>query len=153
MIVADTNLIVYYVLEGDRSDAASGVRRRDPSWVAPPLWASECRNALVQHVRHGRLALTQARGAWGVARALVRDVEVDPLAALDAAHAHGLSGYDAEFVALAEALGVPLVTDDRRVLTSCPGLAVPLDAFGDGAHDGESSGNPSDAPGPDTAGR
>lgn len=135
MIVADTNLIVYHVIEGDRSEAASRVRQRDADWVAPPLWRSEFRNALVQHVRHDRLSAERARGAWGIARSLVRDAEVDPLAALDTAFERGLSGYDAEFAALAEALGVPLVTDDRRVLTACPGLAVSLDAFGESTED------------------
>lgn len=131
MIVADTNLIVYDVIEGERSAAASRVRRRDAHWVAPTLWRSEFRNVLVQHVRHDRLSPERARAAWSIARSLVRDVEVDPLAALDAAFAHDLSGYDAEFIALADTLGVPLVTDDRRVLGACPDLAVSLDAFGE----------------------
>ena len=57
---------------------------------------------------------------------------MDPAAVLDAAFARGLSGYDAEFVALAEALAAPLVTDDRRVLAACPGLAVSIDDYGAG---------------------
>lgn len=120
---------MYGVIEGERSAAAGRVRRRDANWVAPPLWRSEFRNALVQHVRHDRLSPERARAAWSIARSLVSDVEVEPVAALDAAFAHSLSGYDAEFVALADALGVPLVTGDCRVLGACPALAVWLDAF------------------------
>lgn len=129
MIVSDSNLVVYTAVAGSRTDAAERVRARDPDWVAPPLWRSEVRNALVQTVRHGQLTADQAHGAWAIARSLVRDVEVDPLAALDAAFAHDLSGYDAEFVALAEALGTRLVTDDKRVLKACPETAVSLDDF------------------------
>jgi predicted nucleic acid-binding protein len=40
---------------------------------------------------------------------------------------HPLSAGDAEFVALAEILGVPLVTEDRAILKCWPGRALSLD--------------------------
>ena len=132
MIVADTNLIVYTAVLGSRTEAGLRVRARDADWVAPPLWQSEFRNALVQNVRHGLVSLEDAKAIWETALLLVRDLEVDPVAALDAAFTYRLSGYDAEFVALAEALGVPLVTDDGRVLKACPRTAVSLDDFAAG---------------------
>jgi len=58
-----------------------------------------------------------------------REVPLAPVQLLDFALTRGLSAYDAEFAALAEALGVPLVTDDRRVLAACPDLAVSPDAY------------------------
>ena len=130
MIVADTNLLVYLTLKGERTDAARLVRVRDSDWVAPPLWRSEFRNALVQNVRHDLISPARAQEIWQKAPSAVRDVEIDPVAALDIAFERGLSGYDAEFVALAETLGVPLVTDDGRVLRACPGVAVSLDDVG-----------------------
>lgn len=142
MIVADTNLVVYAALLGERTEAAGRVRARDPGWVAPPLWRSEFRNVLVTHVRAGRLSPERAREIWEAASGLVRDVEVDPVAALGAAFAYGLSGYDAEFVALAEGLALPLVTDDRRVRAACPEVAVSLDEFAAGGPGAEA-----DAPG------
>jgi predicted nucleic acid-binding protein len=42
---------------------------------------------------------------------------------------HNLTAYDATFVALAEALGVPLVTCDAR-LASAPGHAASVELFG-----------------------
>ena len=130
MIVADTNLLVYLALKGERTEAARLVRVRDSDWVAPPLWRSEFRNALVQNVRHDLISPARAQKVWQKAPLAVRDVGIDPVAALDIAFERGLSGYDAEFVVLAEALGVPLVTDDGRVLRACPGVAVSLDDFG-----------------------
>lgn len=131
MIVADTNLVAYLVLAGDRTESAEGVLRRDARWVAPPLWRSELRSVLIQHLRAGQLDLSAAAAVWVRAEALLgagtREPETGRV--LDAALRHGLSAYDAEFVALAEALGVPLVTDDRRVLRACPGIAVAIEAF------------------------
>jgi predicted nucleic acid-binding protein len=36
----------------------------------------------------------------------------------------GLTAYDASYVALAEQLGVPLITKDREMLGRAPGIAV-----------------------------
>lgn len=44
--------------------------------------------------------------------------------------AMGLTAYDATYVALAEAEGVRLVTDDDRILTVAPEVAVPLSGVG-----------------------
>lgn len=151
MIVADTNLVAYFTLRGERRATARAVRLRDATWVAPPLWTSEFRNVLVTYVRAGRLTPAQAHAAWAAGRAAVEDLPVEPVAVLDAAFARGLSGYDAEFVALAKRLGVRVVTDDRRVLTSCPDLAVSLDDFvgedeGNGSESAPSEDAPPDAP-------
>jgi predicted nucleic acid-binding protein len=42
---------------------------------------------------------------------------------------HGLSAYDAVYVAVAEAEGMPLVTDDDQIVAVAPDLAVPLRAW------------------------
>jgi predicted nucleic acid-binding protein len=48
---------------------------------------------------------------------------------LRTALASGLTAYDAEFVVLARALGVPLVTADRTVLAAAADVAVSLESF------------------------
>ena len=135
MIVADTNLVAYLLTPGERTEAAEAVRARDPEWVAPPLWRSELRSVLVQHLRVGSLDAETAIAAWTDAEALLRAGTREPETSrtLHAAVEHGLSAYDAEFVALAEALDVPLVTDDRRVLRACPDIAVAIADFAEGA--------------------
>lgn len=140
MIVADTNLVAYLLTPGERTEAAESARVRDPEWVdpewvAPPLWRSELRSVLVQHLRAGSLDPTTALAAWTDAEALLRvgTMEPDTGLALHAALERGLSAYHAEFVSLAETLSVPLVTDDRRVLKACPDIAVAIDAFAEGA--------------------
>lgn len=139
MIVADTNLVAYLLVPSGRSEAAEAVRLRDPTWGAPPLWRSELRSVLVQNLRGGMMTRDQADAAWTDAEALLAHHERAPetTRVLDVALEHGLSSYDAEFVALAEELGVPLVTDDRRVLKACAGVAVSIDDF---AQDADASG-------------
>lgn len=131
MIVADTNLVAYLVLAGDRTEAAEAVLLRDARWAAPPLWRSELRSVLVQHLRAGRLDASATAAVWVRAEVLLdagtREAETGRT--LNAALEWGLSAYDAEFVALAEEFGVPLVTDDRRVLRACPNVAVSIDDF------------------------
>lgn len=132
MIVADTNLVVGALVAPAGDDAAARVRERDPAWVAPPLWASEFRNVLATYVRTGRLSEAQAVRLWHAGRGLVESVVVDPLQALAVAFESGVSGYDAEFAALADALDVPLVTADRRVREARPDRAVSPEAFAAG---------------------
>jgi predicted nucleic acid-binding protein len=131
VIVADTNLVAYLLTPGERTEAAEAVRARDSEWVAPPLWRSEFGSVLVQHLRAGSLDQATALAAWEDAEALFSGREQAATAAsiLDVALRHTLSAYDAEFVALAEGLGVPLVTGDRRVLKGCPGVAVSIEDF------------------------
>ncbi len=40
--------------------------------------------------------------------------------------AHGLTAYDAAYVAVAEAAGIQLITDDREMLAVAPGIARSL---------------------------
>lgn len=42
--------------------------------------------------------------------------------------ARGLTAYDATYVALADERGIPLVTNDRRIVAVAPGIAQAVDA-------------------------
>jgi len=131
VIVADTNLLAYFLLRGAFTDLAERAYARDADWHAPLLWRSEFRNVLILHVRHGDLALEEAREILTDAVGLMqgREHTVDPLPVLDRAAVLGCTAYDAEFVALAERLGCRLVTSDRRLLAAAPHVAVSLDDF------------------------
>ena len=51
MIIVDTNVISYFYLPGQRSEQARQGVAIDPQWIAPWLWRSEFRNALILYVR------------------------------------------------------------------------------------------------------
>lgn len=63
-----------------------------------------------------------------------RTVEIETDDVLRLADVSGLSSYDAEYVALAEDLGVRLLTTDGSVLRAFPEVAVHPKDFADHQH-------------------
>ncbi len=57
MIVADTNLIAYLLIPGQKTALAQAVFQQDPAWIAPFLWRSEFRNIPALYMRQSQLAL------------------------------------------------------------------------------------------------
>jgi len=128
MIVADTNLIAYLYLPGRHSAAAEGLLLKDPEWAAPRLWRSEFRNILATYMRQGLLDFDSAVTIHRRAEAVVAGSEFDvsAMAVLQLANDSGCSAYDCEFVALAQHLGVRLVTADAKLRRSFPGCTSSL---------------------------
>lgn len=126
MIVADTNLIAYLLLEGEHTALAEQVLDHDSEWIAPLLWRSEFRNVLALYVRQDLLPLDQTLRFMELSEILMGGREYtlssDPVLTL-AAHSR-CAAYDCEFVALAQQRKVPLVTFDRRLLQAFPDIAV-----------------------------
>ena len=131
MIVADANLVVYFAVETEQSQAAKRVWEIDPDWSATRLWRAEFLNALVKYMRAGRLTLESATAAFRTGEEVMsgREFESDPDEVLNLAMNSQCSAYDCEYVALALRLGVPLVTSDRRILREFPDVAVSPEAF------------------------
>ncbi|MCX5733330.1 MAG: type II toxin-antitoxin system VapC family toxin [candidate division NC10 bacterium] len=132
MIVADANLLVYlYVRGGALTDRADAAYRHDADWAAPYLWRSEVRNALARMIRDSKITMDEACAALVDAETLLKDQEylVASPDVLALAIQSGCTAYDCEYVALAEALNVPLVTEDREVLRAFPARAVSPEQF------------------------
>ncbi len=131
MIVVDTNLIVHLHLSTDWSERACALLKKDPEWAAPLLWRSEFCNVLAGYLRKGRLLQEQAQQILNEAQQTMRGREfmVSSNRVLGLAAASGCSAYDCEFVALAQDLGIRLVTADRQILESFPETAIGLDVF------------------------
>lgn len=131
MIVADTNLLVYLYVEGQRTEQAEAAFAKDPFWVAPLLWRSEFRNTVTGLVRKKALALEDGMRIVDDAERAMAGREYNVLShdVLQLAARSGCSAYDCEFVALAQDLGVAFVTSDRQVLKAFPTIGVSLDQF------------------------
>jgi predicted nucleic acid-binding protein len=134
MIVVDTNVLAYASIPGRSTASALAALRLDPDWVAPSLWRSELRNVLVLEMRLHAMSIDDALAAFGEAEKLVVDAQLpaDTAKVLALAGASGTSAYDCEFVALAQELGIRLVTADRRLAGRFPSVAVDLDGFASG---------------------
>ncbi|MGE0454025.1 MAG: type II toxin-antitoxin system VapC family toxin [Vicinamibacteria bacterium] len=128
MIVVDTNVLAYAVLPGERTAAALDLVESDPDWIAPPLWRRELRNVLATTMRARRMSLASALLAFAAAEDLVTDATIESSTeeCLRLAARGGVSAWDAEFVFVAEALGLPLVSADRRLSRAFPRRVVAL---------------------------
>ena len=126
MIVVDANVIAYLLIRGERSEAAERLLQSDPDWVAPHLWLDEFLNVLCTCERNSLLTAQEASALLADALSLMdgKSYDIPPHQVLTVARRTGCSGYDSQYIALAEELGVPLYTYDKKVLAACREVAV-----------------------------
>lgn len=131
MIIADTNLLIYLYIKGQRTAQAEAVLEKDPVWAVPILWRSEFRNTLVGLVRNRNLNLTDAIGIVSEAERWLagREYTIVSHRIMNLAAQSNCSAYDCEFVGLAQDLGVALVTANRQILRSFPDVSVTPEQF------------------------
>lgn len=131
MIVVDTNVVHYCWVRGQHTEIAQAVRQRDPDWHVPILWRSEMRNVLTAYLRRGLLSRPEIVRILNVADQALAESEhmvADDLV-FDVVTNSTLTAYHAEFIALASALSVPLVTADKTVLKAFPDRALTMEQF------------------------
>ena len=131
MIVADTNIISYLLLPTHYSDRADKLYTADSIWSAPVLWKSEFRNVLALYLRKELITFDKALQLQEMTETLMSEHEYDATSTqvLSLVNESNCSSYDCEFVALANYLGVKLVTQDKKVLREFPSVAVSLDHY------------------------
>ncbi len=128
MILVDTNVLVYLLIEGDCTASARALYQRDSDWRSEAFLLVELSNVLATFVRSG--ALTLAQGQRLLADAQVRMPALSSVShaqALATAGEFGLSAYDARFIALARELRVKLVTEDGKLRAAVPEWTVSLE--------------------------
>jgi predicted nucleic acid-binding protein len=131
MIVVDTNILVAVYIQGPRSGKVHELLQRDSQWRVPQLWQHEFLNVLATYGRVGKMSPVLLAALWQKAYKENAALE-EPLNmahALDLALIHQISGYDAQFVGLAETLNVPLITEDRKLQATLPQIAVSIEQF------------------------
>ena len=128
MIVADSNLIASCVLESAATESALNLRASDADWYVPRLWRYEVANILSTMIKVRGLPADMAATILGSLSETLRPYEREPMAedvfALVAKH--GITGYDAHFVALAQEMHCPLYTQDKEILEKFPETAKPF---------------------------
>ncbi len=133
MIVVDTNVIAYLLIQGARTSLAEEVYRKDSDWLLPALWRHEFLNVLSTYVRYGGGREKDGLQIWARAMALFggNEGDMDLKKAFHFSVVKDVSAYDAQFIVLAQELRTQLITDDRKLLAAFPDLAQSMQAYVD----------------------
>lgn len=126
MIVVDSNVIAYLMIEGSNTNEVEKVLLKDSEWVAPLLWRSEFRNILTTYIKQSGMALVLAEQIMLNAEELLTEREFSVLSydVLALAYEKSLSAYDAEYIVLAINFSEPLLTYDKRILKQASEYAI-----------------------------
>lgn len=125
MIVVDMSVMVRFLVGGPDGAEAARLFRQDPEWTAPSILISEVRAVLLGLVRRRSITEDQAKAMCDDAALALggRLVNVPSARVFDVALESGLPADDAEFVAVARELEVPLATGDRAILGAARDVA------------------------------
>jgi predicted nucleic acid-binding protein len=128
MIAVDSNILAYLLIDGGRTTEARLLLERDPDWHSDAFSLVELTNILATTIRVGDLDVSRATIALVEAQAVISAGlhAVAHSEALTLANRFRVSAYDARYLGVALALGVPLVSEDRRLRTAAPDLTQSL---------------------------
>jgi predicted nucleic acid-binding protein len=131
VIVVDTNVLVYYFIEGEKSLLAHQLFVYDPEWIVPLLWRHEFVNILATFARTGTLAVDVTQSVWRNAREALypHEASAEPDEIIPFAVQNNISAHDAEFLVLAKSRRILCVTEDKELQKKCPHVAVSMGEF------------------------
>ena len=131
MIVVDIDVVAYLLIAGDKTELAQQAWAKDPQWRLPTLWRHELLNVLAAYVRTGGATADDAAAIWRQAIALLGSEEEQPAMeqALLLAAEHQISAYDAQYLALALANMLPMISEDRVLQREFPDVVLSLEEF------------------------
>ncbi len=129
MIVVDTNIVAALFLESRFTAQAKALLKLDPDWCTEPLALIEFGNVLATYERSGLASRADAKRYLAAAEAFLAPNlhAVACSAALELAFVHRITLYDAHFLAVADAKGQRLITEDAKLRTAAPRLTQSLD--------------------------
>jgi predicted nucleic acid-binding protein len=133
MFVIDASITLAWCFDDESSRAADAVLERleHEDALVPAHWPLEVANALRTAEKRGRLVEADLSRLRALLAGL--PVEIVPLelrtalwSVLEAAREHELTSYDAAYLDLARARGLPLATVDERLRAACVDAGVEL---------------------------
>lgn len=124
MLLVDTNVLAYLLIDGEQTESAQELRRRDPDWRSEALILVEFGNVLASSmvIRGLRLEIAQRLLSSAISLLSEKLARVTHLEALAVASQFRITAYDARFLALAHQTGLKLVTDDQKLRKAAPSL-------------------------------
>lgn len=126
MIVVDTSVIASLWVPNNMEELAYEVLKKDPDWVAPLLWKSELRNVMAKYLRKNILDFSSILQSVQEAEQFMKSnaYEVNSTQVLQLVNSSSCSSYDCEFVALADDIGIKLVTFDKQICREFSKIAI-----------------------------
>ena len=122
MLVLDASATIPWCFADEATEQTEALldQVRQSGALVPSIWSLEVANVLLGAERRGRMTPTQTGSFFGLLDSLpitVAHIEHGDqvVAVLGLGRAHGLSSYDASYLQLAVARGLPLATLDRRL--------------------------------------
>ena len=128
MLLVDTNVVAYLLIEGDHTKAAQKLHSRDSDWRSEAFLLVEFTNVLASSIAMKRMTLSLAQDLLAKASTLFDGKlgRIPHTSVLATAARHRISAYDARFLALAGELGTRLVTEDTKLRAAAPALTQSL---------------------------
>lgn len=121
VVLVDTNVLAYLLLDGDRTSSAQELYERDSDWRSEAFLMVEFSNVLATSIRTKSITCEQGVKLLAGAEAAVPALtNVRHERVLEAAIQFGISAYDARFIALAMQMKIKLVTEDVKLRTAVP---------------------------------
>jgi predicted nucleic acid-binding protein len=104
------------------------LRRKDSVWRTDPFAVVKFSNALATYQRARYLSKAAALGRLQLAEEFLslNYVRISNQSALELALQYGVSTYDAPFIAVADKLGVKLISEDAELRVAVPALTQSL---------------------------
>lgn len=128
MLIVDTNVVAYLLIEGDHSASAQELRRRDRDWRSEAFLLVEFTNVLASSIASNRMTRALAGDILAKAITLLdgKLVRIAHTSVLSIAGRYRVTAYDARFLAVAQQLGTRLVTEDAKLRSAAPNLTQSL---------------------------
>ena len=128
MVVVDTNIAAYLLIEGVRNEEARALLKRDSEWHTEAFLFTELTNVLVTFLRSKSLTMPQCLEILDRAEETfgMNTHHIPHAIVLSTANEFRITAYDARFIALAKMLGRPLITEDVKLRNAAPKLTQSL---------------------------
>jgi predicted nucleic acid-binding protein len=129
VLLIDTNILVYFYLQGIQTLAVRELARRDHDWQSESYLLIELSNVLTSYLVAGILPLEHAQKVFVQAQQKMSGAlhTVPHLEVLAICHQYKVTAYDARFLLLAQNLGCKLVTEDKKLRAAAPDLTQSID--------------------------
>lgn len=131
MIVVDANILVYRIVDGEMTAMSIRLQEKDPDWRTSPLWEYEFGNALTLMILQKHLTPKLAVQLFQTAKGVFipTEMQADSDLALQLAAEKRITFYDAQYLALAQMLDVPLITEDKVLRKAAGKSALSIHNF------------------------